>query len=43
MIYVVATTKVFNGDALLDTCGEDAERLETRLRVAHDTGGAPPS
>jgi hypothetical protein len=41
--FVVATTKVFNGDALLDTCGEDAERLETRLRVAHDTGGAPPS
>ena len=31
--FLVAASKVFNGDALLDTCGEDLERLKTRRRV----------
>ena len=30
--FVVGTTKIFNGDALVDTCGEDTERLELRTR-----------
>lgn len=30
--FVVGTTKIFNGDTLIDTCGEDTERLELRTR-----------
>jgi hypothetical protein len=31
--FLVAASNVFNGDALLDTCGEDMDRLRTRRRV----------
>ena len=30
--FVIASTKVFNGDTLIDTCGEDVERLQRRER-----------
>jgi len=30
--FVIATTKVFQGDALIDTCGEDLKRLKLRTR-----------
>ena len=36
--FVIGTTKIFQGDALIDTCGEDIERLETRLRVDEIAG-----